>query len=107
MANTFKNELRRNVGSSPTQVYVAPSAKKSIIIELDVCNTTNGSVSCDAFITSSSLDYYVVKNAPVPVGGSLQVIAGQKIVLESGDSLSVRSSVASSLDVIVSILEDV
>lgn len=107
MANTFKNELRRNIGSAGTEVYVAPVSKKSIIIELDVCNTTNGAVSCDAFITSSSLDYYIVKNAPVPVGGSLQVIAGQKIVLEAGDSLSVRSSVASSLDVIASILEDV
>lgn len=107
MANTFKNELRRNIGSTATEVYVAPVSKKSIVIELDVCNTTNGAVSCDAFITSSSLDYYVVKNAPVPVGGSLQIIAGQKIVLEAGDSLSVRSSVASSLDVIASILEDV
>lgn len=107
MANTFKNELRRNVGSTPTVVYTAPASKKSIIIELDVCNTTNGAVACDVFLTSSGQDYYVVKNAPVPVGGSLQVIAGQKIVLEADDSVSVRSSVASSLDVIVSILEDV
>lgn len=107
MANVFKNQLRRNVGSSAETLYTVPSGLKSIIIELDVCNTTNGAVTCDVYITKSALDYYVVKGAPVPVGGSLQVISGQKIVLEAGDALKIKSSVASSLDAIVSILEDV
>lgn len=107
MANTFKNALARNVGTSAVTVYSAPAAKNSICIELDVCNTTNGGVTVDAFITSSSLNYYIVKGAPVPVGGSLQIIAGQKIVLTNLDSLKVISSTASSLDVIASILEDV
>jgi len=107
MANTFKNALARNVGTSATTVYSAPSSTKSICIELDVCNTTNSGVTCDALITSGGNDYYIVKGAPVPVGGSLQIIAGQKIVLADTDSLKVVSSTATSLDVIASILEDV
>lgn len=111
MANTFKNALARNVGTSAVTVYSAPTspAAKSICIELDVCNTTNSGVTCDAYITSGGSDYYIVKGAPVPVGGSLQVVAGQKIVLNgtNSDALKVVSSTASSLDVIASILEDV
>jgi hypothetical protein len=107
MANVFKNELRRNVGSTEETLYQVPVDNKSIIIELDVCNTTNGSVTCDVFITKGGLDFFVVKGAPVPVGGSLQVISGQKIVLEAGDTLKIKSSTAASLDAIVSILEDV
>jgi hypothetical protein len=107
MANTFRNSLARNIGTSAVEVYAAPVSTNSICIELDVCNTTNGGVTCDAYITSGGSNYYIIKNAPVPVGGSLQVIAGQKIVLSNEDSLSVVSSVASSLDVIASILEDV
>lgn len=107
MANTFRNALSRNVGTSAQQVYAAPASKNAICIELDVCNTTNGGVTCDAYITSGGSNYYIIKNAPVPVGGSLQIIAGQKIVLSNGDSLNVVSSVATSLDVIASILEDV
>ena len=107
MANTFKNSLARNVGTSAVTVYTAPSTKNSICIELDVCNTTNAGVTCNAYITSGGNDYYIVKNAPVPVGGSLQVIAGQKIVLTNLDALKVVSSTASSLDIIASILEDV
>lgn len=77
------------------------------MIELDLCNTTQGAVTASVYITSGGNDYYVVKNAPVPVGGSLQVIAGQKIVLYNLDTISVVSSTGTSLDVIGSILEDV
>ena len=107
MANTFKNALARNVGTTAVTLYTAPSTKNSICIELDVCNTTSSGVTADVYITSGGNNYYIVKQAPVPVGGSLQVIAGQKIVLSNLDSLKVLSSVASSLDVVGAILEDV
>ena len=107
MANNFKNALARNVGTTAVQVYQAPASKKAIMIELDLCNTTQGAVTASVYITSGGNDYYVVKNAPVPVGGSLQVIAGQKIVLFNLDTISVVSSAGTSLVVIGSILEDV
>ena len=54
----------------------------------------------------------IVKDAPVPVGGALKVIAGQKVVLESAaaaanDKIYAYSSSASNVDVIASVLEDV
>jgi hypothetical protein len=107
MANTFTAARARNIGTSAATVYTAPVSTTSICIELDVCNTTNGGVTCDAFIVSGGNNYYIVKNAPVPVGGSLQIISGQKIVLSNGDILKVVSSVASSLDAVGSVLEGV
>ena len=54
----------------------------------------------------------IVKDAPVPVGGSLKVISGQKLVIESqhanvNDKVYVYTSGANSCDVIASVLEDV
>ena len=54
----------------------------------------------------------IVKDAPVPVGGALKVISGQKLVLESdssgvNDKIYAYTSAASSVDVIASVLEDV
>ena len=54
----------------------------------------------------------LVKDAPVPVGGALKVIAGQKIVMESAvaganDKLYAYTSGANSVDVIASVLQDV
>ena len=54
----------------------------------------------------------VVKDAPVPVGGTLKVISGQKLVLESltanvNDKIYAYASGTNSCDVIASVLEDV
>ena len=54
----------------------------------------------------------IVRDAPVPVGGSLKVISGQKLVIESqtanvNDKIFVYSSAANAVDCIASVLEDV
>ena len=54
----------------------------------------------------------LIKDAPVPVGGTLKVISGQKIVMESAvaganDKIYAYTSSASSVDVIASVLQDV
>jgi len=54
----------------------------------------------------------IVKDAPVPVGGSLKVISGQKLVIESAhanvnDKLYVYTSAANAVDAIGSVLQEV
>ena len=54
----------------------------------------------------------IVRDAPVPVGGSLKVISGQKLVLEAGsspeqDKIYVYASAASAVDAIGSVLQEV
>lgn len=108
MSNIFRSALLKDVGTAFTNLYITPIEKKSICIELDVCNVSNSSVICDVIIRDpNNNDFYIVKGAPVPVGGSLQIISGQKIVLDESKRIMVKSSSASSIDVISSILEDV
>jgi hypothetical protein len=54
----------------------------------------------------------IVKDAPVPVGGALKVISGQKLVLESdssgvNDKVYAYSSAANAVDAIGSVLQEV
>ncbi len=106
MANDFKGVQKVGV-TSVTTVYTAPSSNDSIILEIDIANTTTGActTSVEVLDTSASTDAFLVKDAPIPAGGALQVIAGQKVVLETGDSIRVTASAA--CDVVCSILEDV
>ena len=106
MANEFKNA--QNVGvTTVTTVYTAPAPKTSIILELDIANTSAAAVTVSAEVvdTSETTDAYIVKDAPVPVGASLQVVSGQKIILEATDLIRVTAS--GTCDVICSVLEDV
>lgn len=107
--NTFKNAIRIGIGTVAQTVYVSPTNNTSICIELDVANTSNAAVTANVMIRDSSASNtsYIIKGAPVPTGSALQVISGQKIVLESGDYIQVQSSLENSIDVIASILQDV
>lgn len=106
MANTFKNSFSKSVGTSAATVYTAPSATQTTLIGLSVANTTTSPITCDAYITSSATDYYLIKGGVVPVGSSLVVVGGdQKVVLEAADALKVVTSAASSADVVCSLLE--
>jgi hypothetical protein len=106
MANTFKNFFSKNVGTSPATVYTCPSATQTTVIGLSVANTTASPITTDVYITSSAVDYYLIKSGVVPVGGSLVVVGGdQKVVLEAADDLKVVTSAASSADAVASVLE--
>lgn len=107
MANTLKNELSRQIGTSAATLYTCPAATKTIIIGMTCSNIhTNTQINVDIYLTSSSNDYYIIKNASIAVGGTLVPIGGeQKVILEPGDIIKAVSTTASSLDIIMSIVE--
>lgn len=106
MANTFKNYFSKNVGTLPATVFTGASATQSTVIGLTVSNTTTSAITADVYITSGGTDYYIVKNASIPVGASLVAVGGdQKLVVETADVVKVVSSAATSADVILSVLE--
>lgn len=111
MANNFKSATSAAIGAAAVAVYTTPASKKAILIELDVANVSNDAVTVSVGIgTAADIAVHIIKNAVIPAGDSLQVVAGQKIVLDGSDTpqkVFVKSSAASSVDVISSILEDV
>ena len=108
MANDFKRKLSRNVGTSAVTVgsYTVPANTQVTIIGLTCSNKTASAITVDVALHDGSNDYLMIKGGTVPSGGSLIVVGGdQKVVLETGDSVKVTSSAASSSDVIMGILE--
>lgn len=110
IAGNFKNAIA-NISDVDgfVAVYTAPVDKTSYIIECDVACTSNSGVQVSVRLQKADTSTaHIVKDAPVPVGSAIQVIDGQKVVLEAGDSLEVKCETASStVDVVVSLVEDV
>jgi hypothetical protein len=100
-ANT--SYVAKNVGTSASTLTTVSSGTIAIT-SLVVTNTTTSPITTDVYFTRSAVDYYLVRRATVPVGGSLEVIAGSRIVLIASDALKVLTSAASSADVVVSVL---
>lgn len=87
-------------GSTVTTVSSGTLAVASLVVS----NTSASPITTDVYVTRSAVNYYLVKTATVPVGGSLEVIQGNRVVLQSSDVLKVAASANSSADVWVSAL---
>ena len=112
MANSFLSETDTGIGTSAATVFTCPAATEVTIIGLSVANIHTSQILVDVELdasgrTSGAEDsVFLVKGAPVPVGGSLVVIGGdQKVVMEPGDVVKVTSDTASSADVVLSHLD--
>ena len=123
MANDFKSFSKANIAidsGTYSTLYTVPytaTPVESILLEVDIANTYSGDITVDVKInknsggTGGTDDVFLVKAAPVPAGGALKVVSGQKIVMMSTstgvDTVTVAASVANSADCIVTVLEDV
>jgi len=119
MANDFIRVCTPNISnSSNTTIYAVPAgassaALESIVIGITMANKTSSGVTASIFIDNEDAtnDVFIVKDASIPAGASLEVMSGNKLVLQNdgsnGDNLEAICSAASSVDVTVSILQDV
>ena len=106
MANTFKLKTKASVGVTTQNVYVVPAATTTTVIGITLANRSGSSINVGIGVTRASADdVNLLKTVPIPQGSSLEVMAGNKLVLETTDTLTAISDGASSLDVSVSILE--
>ena len=106
MANTFKIDTKSSVSTSGTDVVTAGGSATLVVLSILISNKTAASAQVDVFMNKNSGDdVFLIKNAPVPAGASLEIISGSKIILESSDVLNITSNTASALDAAVSYLE--
>ena len=106
MANTFTRYTAKAAGTTPVVLVTAASSTQTTVIGASLANITTSPITASMYVTASSNNYYIVKDATIPVGGSLTLFgADGKLVLNTGDALTVVSSTASSLDVITSALQ--
>lgn len=99
MANNFKGYQSAGI-TTETTIITGAASTETTVVGLSVANVGAGEASVSIKVNAA----YMVKDAPVQVGGSLIAVGGeQKVVLEATDTIKVTSDVA--VDVIASTLE--
>ena len=122
MANDFKRFAKPSVGTSTgasaDAVYTVPAgagstALESIVIGITLANKTSTGVTASVFLDNEdgSNDVFIVKDATVPAGSSLEIMSGNKLVVQNdgsnADVIRISCGTGSALDAIVTVLEDV
>ena len=106
MANTFKLKTKANIGISTQNVYVVPNATTTVVIGITLANTPGSGCNVGVGITRPSTDdVKLLKNAPIPQGSSLEFMGGNKVVLETSDTITVNSDTNNSIDASLTIME--
>lgn len=108
MANTFKLKSANNLTTSLATKYTVPSSTTAVVLSISFANTSNASKTVDIQIisdTDSNANAYLGKSLPVPAGGTLEIMQGNKLVLETTDAIKARASAGSSVDILISVME--
>ena len=113
MANTFKLVSKAGVTTADV-IYTVASSTTTVLLGIMLGNTTTSQVAATVTIESDTANrsganneanqnVELVTNAPIPVGSSLELLAGNKVVMETTDVLKLTASGAT--DIAVSIME--
>jgi|TARA_B110000977_G_scaffold135571_1_gene172460 hypothetical protein len=109
MANTFKlktldgSAIAANTAST---VYTTPSATTTIVLGLTLTNISSTTLRATVLIENADGDNVnFLKDIPIPTGSAVEVMAGNKVNLETSDLIKVKSDIANALDTTMSIME--
>ena len=114
MANTFKVKTHANMSNSagtPETLYTCPGSTTTIVLGLLLCNNDTSQRTVDVKIESDTSDtetnatVFVTKDTPIPATSSLELLAGNKIVLQATDVLKIDSDVTGKIDATLTIME--
>ena len=114
MANTFKiksNAAMPASAGTPLTLYTCPGSTTTVILGLICCNIDTSQRTVDVKIESDTNDtetnetVFVTKDTPIPATSSLELLAGNKVVLQATDVLKIDSDVAGKIDATLSIME--
>lgn len=110
MANTFKVSTKSSVGvgsGNASTIYTAPSSTTTVVLALLLANKHSSAVSATVILSSdtgSNADVHIIKDISISNQCSLEIMAGQKYVLETTDAIKVYADNAN-LDVTLSYME--
>ena len=113
MANTFKTITKANVTSADV-IYTVAGSTTTVLLGILLGNTTGSAITATVSLASSTSNragnndeanqtVELITGTTIPANSSLELLAGNKVVMETTDALSVTGS--GSTDVILSIME--
>ena len=108
MANTFKLKTKAGVTTLAT-VYSVPSSTTAVVLGMMIGNTTSSAItstvtlSSDTSDTETNADVELITTTPIPGNSTLELLSGNKIVMQATDYIRVFGSGA--VDVALSIME--
>ena len=117
MANTFKvvsHDVMPASAGTAEDLYTCPGSTTTAVLGLVMSNVHTSQVTASVKLVSdtsgggrsaTNTTTFLLKDAPIPTGSSLEILSGNKVVLEATDKLQIDCSVADKVSITLSIME--
>lgn len=112
MANTLKSitysgNNSYSVADSDATIYTVPAATTTIVIGFSISNLKTSVVEVTAKMTDASASRTVnlLKDVPIAAGAALEIMGGNKLILEASDVIIIACDTINGFDAVLSIVE--
>ena len=113
MANTFKVDTKAGVTSSDL-IYTVAGSTTTVVLGIMLGNTTSSAITASVTLgtdtssraganNESNQDVELITSATIPGNSTLELLAGNKVVMETTDTMTLAASGAT--DIALSIME--
>ena len=119
MANTFKTvsfAAEPASAGTPYKMYTVAGSTTTVVLGLILTNLHSSAVTVEVELVSDTANRngandvangtsFLVKDVSIPVGSSLELLSGGKVVLETTDEIKIDCSVTDKISGSLSIME--
>ena len=119
MANTFKTvtfAAEPASAGTPYKMYTVAGSTTTVVLGLILTNIHSSAVTVEVELVSDTANRggannvangtsFLVKDVSIPVGSSLELLSGGKVVLETTDEIKIDCSVTDKISGSLSIME--
>ena len=119
MASIYRLTTDANIGvtATPTTLYTAPTGITAVVLGLTLCNKSANTAQVSVFIesdtatsentggTAANENVTLIKDVTINAGIALELMEGQKYIMQPTDVIKVSSDIASSVDATLSYME--
>ena len=120
MANTFRvitHDVMPASAGTPETLYTCPADTTAIVLGLILTNVHTTTIEAGVVLSSdtatsvnsgapaANTDVFLLKDAPLPEGSTLEILSGNKLALQTTDILKIDCSIADKVSVALTIME--
>jgi hypothetical protein len=107
MATIFKNKTIKEIGTDDQIVLTTDGSTRSTVIGMSLANLTESVIFVNVkVINEDSVEVFYLKEVMIPPDTSLRALsAGEKLVLNTDNAMSISSSLPDSIDAVISYVD--
>tara|TARA_B100001093_G_scaffold150514_1_gene143283 strand:- start:12865 stop:13209 length:345 start_codon:yes stop_codon:yes gene_type:complete len=107
LSKTFNGGTNYSNTANTAVVYTVPTSTTTIVIGFTISNITTSAIATNVKIydDDASQTIHFLKNVAIDTGSTLEIMGGNKIILNANDAIQMTADTVNSFDVLISMVE--